>query len=93
MIIWKVLLALARLQKHSTNTFCESHIANSPHMIREKTYYLTTLLLPIVLSLLSLACAQFGVLRELPRFLPATMIVGGLPYLLTLLVLGFSFFA
>ena len=61
-------------------------------MIRKKTYYLAALLLPIVLTLISVACAQFGVLRELSRFLIGSLFIGGIPYLLTLLVFGFVFF-
>lgn len=60
-------------------------------MIRKKTYYLAALLLPIVLSLLSLACAQFGVLRDLSRFLVGSLFIGGIPYLLVLLMFGFAF--
>lgn len=45
-----------------------------------------------MLSLLSFACAQFGVLRELSRFLLGSLIIGGIPYLLVLLVSGFAFF-
>ncbi|MES2037978.1 MAG: hypothetical protein V4495_09080 [Pseudomonadota bacterium] len=44
------------------------------------------------MSLLSFACAQFGVLRELSRFLLGSLIIGGIPYLLVLLVSGFAFF-
>ncbi|MFZ6679588.1 hypothetical protein [Undibacterium sp. Tian12W] len=61
-------------------------------MIRKKTYYLAALLLPIALSLLSVACAQFGVLRELSRFLIGSLFIGGIPYLLTLLVFSIAFF-
>lgn len=61
-------------------------------MIRKKTYYLAALLLPIVLTLLSVACAQFGVLRELSRFLLGSLFIGGIPYLLTLLVFSIAFF-
>lgn len=61
-------------------------------MLRKKTYYLAALLLPIVLTLLSVACAQFGVLRELSRFLIGSLFIGGIPYLLTMLVFGFVFF-
>ncbi|MBI1771345.1 MAG: hypothetical protein HYR68_03095 [Burkholderiales bacterium] len=42
--------------------------------------------------MLSLACAQFGVLRELSRFLLGSLIIGGIPYLVMLLVFGFAFF-
>ncbi|MDP1978642.1 hypothetical protein [Undibacterium sp.] len=44
-----------------------------------------------MLSLLSLACAQFGVLRDLSRFLVGSLFIGGIPYLLVLLMFGFAF--
>ncbi|MCH8621568.1 hypothetical protein [Undibacterium sp. TS12] len=60
--------------------------------MRKKTYYLASLLLPVILSLLTFTFAQFGTLRELSRFLVGAMIIGGIPYLLVLLMSGIVFF-